>query len=113
VTTSPPVPAGSSIGKRGELAQAVAAAVDAVAGVRRSAGSRIEAATQYRGGKVVGVALGDDVVTVHIVAEQLPLLPLVARVQAAVSLAVAAEAVSRVDVMIEDLDVSSLPGSIQ
>ena len=60
-------------GRRGRLALAVAAAVDTVGGVRRTGGPGIEVATQYPGGRVVGVRVGTDEVTVHIVAERLPL----------------------------------------
>ena len=71
----PPRPARAPVdpGRRGRLALAVAAAVDTVVGVRRTGGPGVEVATQYPGGRVVGVRLGPDEVTVHIIAERLPL----------------------------------------
>jgi hypothetical protein len=49
------------------MAQLVAAAVDTVGGVRRSAGDGVSVATQYRGGTITGVRLADGEVTVCIV----------------------------------------------
>ena len=79
-TTPPPLHAPGPVprppvdpGRRGRLALAVAAAVDTVGGVRRTGGPGVEVATQYPGGRVLGVRLGTDEVTVHIVAERLPL----------------------------------------
>ena len=104
---SPPV----DPGRRGRLALAVAAAVDTVAGVRRTGGQGVEVATQYPGGRVVGVRLGPDEVTVHIIAERLPLDTVADAVHAAVGAALAGLGDRRVvAVTIDDLDVSSMPG---
>lgn len=60
------------------LAISIADAVSAVPGVRRlSGGDAIEAATQYPGGKVVGVRLGETV-QIHLVANLVPLPPVAA-----------------------------------
>jgi hypothetical protein len=114
-------------GPRGRLAQQVAAAVDAVDGVRRSGGSGVsggfggfgvsggfggsgvEVATQYPGGWVSGVRLGDDRIEIHIVAE----CPAVARVAADVHDAArqvlgAIGDHRAVAVVVDDLDVASL-----
>jgi hypothetical protein len=97
--------------RRGRLALAVAAAVDTVGGVRRTGGPGVEVATQYPGGRVVGVRVGTDEVTVHIVAERLPLDAVAEAVQFATRLALSRLGDSRaVTVAIDDLDVASLPG---
>ena len=99
-------------GRRGRLALAVAAAVDAVGGVRRTGGPGVEVATQYPGGRVLGVRLGADEVTVHIVAERLPLDAVADAVRFAASSALARLGDSRaVAVSVDDLDVASLPGA--
>ncbi len=63
-TTPPPNAASAAAprppldpGQRGRLALAVAAAVDAVGGVRRTGGQGVEVATQYPGGRVLGIRL--------------------------------------------------------
>jgi hypothetical protein len=104
---SPPV----DPGRRGRLAAAVAAAVDGVAGVRRTGGPGVEVATQYPGGRVVGVRLGAYDVDVHIVAQRFPLDALAETVRSAVRAALADAGDARpVAVHVDDLDVSVLPG---
>jgi hypothetical protein len=98
-------------GRRGRLALAVAAAVDSVGGVRRTGGHGVEVATQYPGGRVLGVRLGADEVTVHIVAERLPIDAVADAVRVAARSALAGLGDNRgVAVSVEDLDVLSLPG---
>jgi hypothetical protein len=102
--TQPPVSG------RGLLAASVAAAVDQVAKVRRSGGSGVEVSTQYRGARVLGVALGDTEVVVQVTAETLPLEPLVAAVRDAALGALRSLSDSRdVLVVVDDLDVDRLP----
>jgi hypothetical protein len=98
-------------GGRGRLALAVAAAVDTVVGVRRTGGLGVEVATQYPGGRVVGIRLGPDEITVHIIAERLPLDAVADAVHAAVGATLAGLGDTRaVAVIIDDLDVPSMPG---
>ena len=98
-------------GRRGRLALAVAAAVDTVVGVRRTGGPGVEVATQYPGGRVVGVRLGPDEVAVHLIAERLPLDAVADAVHAAVGATLAGLGDRRaVAVTIDDLDVPSMPG---
>ena len=98
-------------GRRGRLALAVAAAVDTVGGVRRTGGPGVEVATQYPGGRVLGVRLGADEVTVHIIAERLPLDAVAEAVRLAARSALASLGDGRaVAVSVDDLDVSSLRG---
>jgi hypothetical protein len=98
------------LGRRGQLASAVAAAVDTVAGVRRTGGGGVEVATQYPGGRVVGVLLGAETVTVQVIAEQFPLIALADSVRAAVRVALSGfDDQRRVDVTIDDIDVAKLP----
>jgi hypothetical protein len=93
------------------LALAVAVAVDSVGGARRTGGQGIEVSTQYPGGRILGVRLGTDEVTVHIIAERLPLDAVAEAVRSAVRSALSGLGDSRtVAVAIEDLDVLSLPG---
>ena len=68
-------------------------------------------ATQYPGGRVLGVQLGADEVTVHIIAERLPLDAVADAVRLAARSALAGLGDSRaVAVSVDDLDVASLPG---
>jgi hypothetical protein len=98
-------------GRRGRVALAVAAAVDTVVGVRRSGGPGVEVATQYPGGRVVGVRLGGEQIVVHIIAERLPLQTVADAVHAAVGATLAGLGDRRaVAVRIDDLDVSSISG---
>jgi hypothetical protein len=117
-TTPPPNAASAAAprppldpGQRGRLALAVAAEVDTVGGVRRTGGQGVEVATQYPGGRVLGVLLGPDEVSVHVIAERLPLDVLAEAVRFAARSALAAHGDSRaVAVSVDDLDVASLPG---
>lgn len=97
------------------LARAVAAGVTRVRGVARlSGGAGVEAATYHPGGKVLGVRVGQDTVTVHIVADQLPLTDLIKQVRRATMTVLAAYTDGRaVDVVVEDLDITSLPARSQ
>jgi hypothetical protein len=106
VSDTPPVPPAIDPGRRGRLALAVAAAVDTVVGVRRSGGPGVEVATQYPGGRVVGVRLGGEQIVVHIIAERLPLQTVADAVHAAVGATLAGLGDRRaVAVRIDDLDV--------
>ena len=110
VVASPTRMAAVDPGRRGRLALAVADAVDAVVGVRRTGGQRVEVATQYPGGHVVGIRLGADEVTVHIIAERLPLDIVADAVHAAVGPVLASFGDRRkVAVCIDDLDVWPTP----
>jgi hypothetical protein len=111
-TTPPPAPSPPvDPGRRGHLALAVAAAVDTVTGARRTGGHGVEVATQFPGGRVVGVQLGADEVAVHIIAERVPLDTIADAVHVAVRAALADVGDRRaVSVTIDDLDVSSMPG---
>ncbi len=114
MTDSDPGPQPSPTGRRGQLAGGIAEAVDAVVGARRSGGSGVEIATQFAGGRVLGVRLAADEVAVHIVAEQLPLHDLVERVRSAATRALGAVGDPRtVAVVVDDVDVASLPGRRQ
>jgi hypothetical protein len=87
----------------------VAAAVDSVAGTRRSRGTGIEVATQYRGGKAVGVRLRDDRVEVHFVAEHPDVTRLAEEIHAVTRRALDGIGDRRpVAVFVDDLDVVSL-----
>ena len=107
-------------GRRGELALAIAAEVDALDGVRRSGGggaatvagvAGTEIATQYPGGRVLGVQLSFEEVVVHIVAERLPAHRAADEVVSAGRRALDAAGDSRpVAVVVDDIDVDVLPG---
>jgi hypothetical protein len=92
-------------GPRGRLVQLVAAAVDAVGGVRRSAGDGVGIVTQYPGGAVTGVRLADGEVTVCIVVEDIRVKVAADVVRASVgrTLRVAGEQ-RRVNVIVADID---------
>jgi hypothetical protein len=95
---------------RGLVAGSVAAAVDQVSEVRRSGGTGVEVSTQYPGGRILGVALSDTEVVVQVIAEALPLEPVVAAVRAAALGALRSLSDSRgVRVAVDDLDVNRLP----
>ena len=88
----------------------MAAAVDQVRKVRRSGGSGVEVSTQYRGGRVLGVAVSDPRVVVQVTALALPLEPLVAAVRDAAVGALRSLSDNReVRVVVDDLDVDRLP----
>lgn len=107
-------------GRRGELALVVAAEVDALDGVHRFGGSNVatvagvagtEIATQYPGGRVLGVQLSPEEVVVHIVAERLPVHQAADEVVSAGRRALDAAGDSRlVAVVVDDIDVDVLPG---
>ena len=95
---------------RGRLAWSVAAAVDQVSGVRRTGSPGVEVSTQYRDGRVLGVKLGETEVAVHVVAERLPLEPLISAVRDAARNALGAASDGRdLRVRVDDLDVRRLP----
>ncbi len=111
-TNSPDVRPARPKGPRGSLARSLAGAVDAVQGVRRSGGSGVEVATQYRGGRIIGVRLADHEVTVQVVAECLPLGPLTEKVHAAARTVLRAAGDDRsVRVIVDDLDLTCLPSA--
>ena len=105
-----PQPPQPPVSGRGRVAESVAAAVDQVPKVRRSGGSGVELSTQYRGGRVLGVAVDDTQVVVQVTAETLPLEPLLAAVRAAALDALKSLPDGRdVRVVVDDLDVNRLP----
>jgi phenylpyruvate tautomerase PptA (4-oxalocrotonate tautomerase family) len=97
--------------RRRELAETVAAAVDEVAGVRRTFGSGVvECSTLFPGGRVEGVALRDESVLVCVALARLPVLAVAGEVTAAARDALKALGDKRrVDVVIDDLDLEVLP----
>lgn len=115
MTLPGPTPDFPPTGARGRLAAAVAEAVDAVGGARRSGGPGVEVATQHRNGKVVGVQLAEKQVLVQVTAERLPLPLLVEQVRAAAARVLSDQGDSRpVVVTVDDLNVDRLPsGRIQ
>ncbi|MDQ6837765.1 MAG: hypothetical protein M3137_05355 [Actinomycetota bacterium] len=113
MTDAPPLAGASDPGRRGGLALAVAAAVDTVSGVRRSAGGPTPLATLYRGGQVNGVALDSVSVTVQVTVTDVPAAG-VAEIGDQVRRA--ADAVMRDNddhrqarVVIDDIDIDHLP----
>jgi hypothetical protein len=107
VTSSDSKPAS----RRRDLALAVAAAVDSIPGVRRTAGSSAaEVSTLYPGGRVDGVSLDEDLVMVCVVLSRLPIPPVLEEIVAAASAALKAYGDSRsVEVVVDDLDIDQLP----
>lgn len=91
--------------KTATLASSIADAVRAVPGVRRlDPGTAIEAATQYPGGKVIGVRL-HETVEIHFVAGRLPLPPVAAEVAKAARSVLAKAGDDRpVEVFIDDIE---------
>jgi phenylpyruvate tautomerase PptA (4-oxalocrotonate tautomerase family) len=100
--------------RRRELAESVAAAVDEVAGARRTFGSGVvECSTLYPGGRVEGVALRDESVVVCVALARLPVPAVAGEVTAAARAALNALGDRRrVDVMIDDLDLDELPAMV-
>jgi hypothetical protein len=100
--------------RRRELAESVAAAVDGVAGVRRTFGSgSAECSTLIPGGRVEGVALRDESVLVCVAVARLPVPAVAAEVTAAARSALKALSDKRpVDVVIDDLDLDELPALV-
>ena len=100
--------------QRAVLALAVAGVVTGVAGVARLADrsepAGVELATHYPGGKVTGVRIVGDTVSVHVVADRLPLPTVAGEARAAAEASLASlGARHRVDVVVEDLEVDELP----
>ena len=96
---------------RAVLAAAVASALARVPGVARlSPGPGVEVATQFAGGKVVGVAVRDDAVVAHLVIDRLPLDQVARAARAAAEAALADLGVARrLDLVIDDVDLDHLP----
>jgi hypothetical protein len=88
------------------LATKVRDAALAVPGVARLAtGTGVVVATYFAGGTVAGVRLAGESVQVHLVVDQLPVLPVADRVEAAVREVLAgADDPRPVQVMVEDVD---------
>lgn len=100
---------------RSTLAKAVAEAVIAVPGVvEMSPGGKVEVATQFAGGKVVGVRLSPAAVTVHMVVDQAP-VPMVAAAcgEAAHRVLLALGDHRRVDVVVDDIVLDGGEGTDQ
>lgn len=87
------------------LARSIADAVSALPDVRRlTGGDAIEVATQYPGGKVVGVRLGETV-QVHLVARRVPLPPVGAAAARAARAVLARAGDDRpVEIFVDDLE---------
>jgi hypothetical protein len=93
-------------GSRGRLALAVAGATDSVPGARRSAGSGIPVATQHPGGRVIGVALSNDRVTVHVVAQRMDVANIAGSVHEAVrQVLLRSDDQRTVSVVVDDLEI--------
>ncbi len=91
--------------RREDLAHAAADAALGVPGVARlSPGAPVEVSTQYAGGKVVGLRLGEERAEVHIVADRVPLPPITDQVAAAVAMVLAAAGEPKpVTVVVDDI----------
>jgi hypothetical protein len=96
---------------RAVLASAVASALARVPGVARlSPGTGVEVATQFAGGKVVGVGVRGDAVVAHLVIDRLPLDRVARAARAAAETALADLGVARrLDLVIDDVDLDRLP----
>ena len=96
---------------RAVLAASVASALTQVPGVARlSPGAGVEVATQFAGGKVVGVGVRDDAVVAHLVIDRLPLDQVARAARAAAETALADLGVARrLDLVIDDVDLDRLP----
>jgi hypothetical protein len=96
---------------RAVLASSVASALSQVPGVARlSPGTGVEVATQFAGGKVVGVGVRDDAVEAHLVIDRLPLDQVARAARAAGETALADLGVARrLDLVIDDVDLDRLP----
>jgi len=96
---------------RAVLAAAVATALARVPGVARlSPGTGVEVATQFAGGKVVGVAVRDDTVVAHLVIDRLPVDQVARSARAAGEAALADLGVARrLDLVIDDVELDHLP----
>jgi hypothetical protein len=96
---------------RAVLAAAVATALARVPGVARlSPGSGVEVATQFAGGKVVGVGLRDDAVVAYLVVDRLPVDRVARAARVAGEAALADLGVARrLDLVIDDVELDQLP----
>ena len=96
---------------RAVLATSVASALTQVPGVARlSPGTGVEVATQFAGGKVVGVAVRDNTVVAHLVVDRLPLDRVARAARVAGEAALADLGVARrLDLVIDDVDLDHLP----
>jgi hypothetical protein len=96
---------------RAVLAAAVASALTRVPGVARlSPGTGVEVATQFAGGKVVGVGVRGDAIVAYLVVDRLP-VDQVARAARAAGEATLADlgVARRLDLVIDDVDLDHLP----
>ncbi|PZR85738.1 MAG: hypothetical protein DLM67_25240 [Candidatus Nephthysia bennettiae] len=98
----------------GLIAQTVALHLAGLAGVARlTAGAGAEAATYYAGGKTLGVVVRQDLVRLHIVVLELPLVGVAERVRETVQRALRALGAERpVEVVVEDVELDQLPLSL-
>lgn len=96
---------------RAVLAAAVATALARVPGVARlSPGTGVEVATQFAGGKVVGVAVRDDAVVAYLVVDRVPVDQVAQAARAAAEAALADLGVARrLDLVIDDVELDHLP----
>jgi hypothetical protein len=96
---------------RAVLAAAVATALARTPGVARlSPGAGVEVATQFAGGKVLGVRVRDDAVVAHLVIDRLPVDQVATAARAAAEAALADLGVAcRLDLVIDDVDLDRLP----
>jgi hypothetical protein len=95
----------TAVVRRSDLAEAAAHAALDVPGVAGlSAGTGVEVATYYPGGKTLGIRLREDGAEVHIVAGRSPLQPLAEEVAVAVGQVLTAAGASRpVTVVVDDV----------
>lgn len=95
---------------RAALAKAIAETVGAVPGVARlSPGGVVEVATQFAGGKVVGVLLTPTTVRVHVVVDRVPVPVVAAAAGEAVRAVLVGLADPRaVDVVVDDIELSAV-----
>jgi len=96
------------------VADAVARAVARASGVAWlwSGDGVIEIDTQFPGGMVVGVSVGDEAVTVHLVIDRLPIADGVADARATGERVLARLGVPlRLDLVVDDLHVDRLPAA--
>lgn len=87
------------------VAAAVRAAVLAVPGVTRlTPGTGVEVATQFPGGKIAGIRLGDPV-EVHVEIGPVPIAPVAKKIQAAVRNVLSRSGLdSSVEVVVDDIE---------
>ena len=89
----------------------MATALARVPGVARlSPGAGVEVATQFAGGKVVGVGVRGDAVVAHLVIDRLPVDQVARAARAAGEAALGDLGVARrLDLVIDDVDLDHLP----